>query len=118
MTCDTSATPYQGWLACFQKSKLHQSCARAFFIGQMTLFALSTKWCSQRGESAPDCSSSQTHRGWRECVEGAEGLSGRRPARGQDASRWRVPIPVPAPRPELQRAALRRLRATADASHI
>jgi hypothetical protein len=43
MTCDTSATPYQGWLACFQKSKLHQTCARAFFIGQMTLFALSTK---------------------------------------------------------------------------
>jgi hypothetical protein len=52
MTCDTSATPYQGWLACFQKSKLHQTCARAFFIGQMTLFALSTKWCSQRGEIA------------------------------------------------------------------
>jgi hypothetical protein len=30
MTCDTSATPYQGLHAYFQKSKLHQMCARSF----------------------------------------------------------------------------------------
>src|SRR6266536_3623735 len=47
---------------------------------------------------------------------GAEGLSGRRPARGQEASRWRVPTPDPAPRPWRRRAGPRRLCAAAGAS--
>src|SRR5258708_36288128 len=44
-----------------------------------------------------------------------EGLSGRQPAKGQDASRWRAPTPTPAPQPAQQPADPLCLCAAADA---